>query len=100
MKNPRLRLYGICICACFGILMFFVGYTFPTQTLTQPAHDLQNTGDTPQMSTEGTDAVVVTAMKKGRCGCCTERQARLQKQRQQARARKRAQEKTVQTALP
>lgn len=99
MRNTRL-LYGIGIIAIIGILVGFVGYTFPTKTLTQQALKEETTANKPKMTTEGTDASVTTATKLKSCDCCAERRARLEKQRQQARARKLAKEEDVKAASP
>ena len=99
MKHSEL-LYGISIIAVVGILSSFVGYTLPTQIPTQSVikegtvHDKVTTPD------QGTAATITTTRKKDSCGCCAQRQTHLNKQRQQARARKLNREQASKTEAP
>ena len=98
MKTPHL-LYGLGIMAVVGILAGVVGYTLPIQ---EPVQQVPTKVTVPDKATTTAGVVsttTVTANKKKECGCCAERRARLEKQRQQARARK-SRRQATKTALP
>lgn len=75
-------LYGIAIIAVIGVLSGFIGYTFPTQTPTQQVQTNANTTATTSTKTV-VPATTIDTQKTDSCGCCAERRARLQRQKQQ-----------------
>ncbi len=89
-------LYGIAIIAVIGILSGFVGYTFPTQTPTQQVEANKNTVATVTTSAKTTAATTtVSPRNTDNCGCCAERRAPLQRQRQQALKHEREKQQTA-----